>query len=78
MSAKVQGIDLKDKAASLALLAVTFEPGEGAEAVAGNVTLTFSGGGAIRLEVECVEAEMKDLGAVWSAKRVPRHTDEKT
>lgn len=78
LSAKILGLDLKDTKASLALLAIVFEPGEGPEAVAGNVTLTFSGGGAIRLEVECVEAEMKDLGAVWSAKRVPRHTEDKS
>ena len=73
MGAKVQGIDLSDKSASLALLAVTFAPSGDAESVAGDVTLTFSGGAAIRLSVECVEAEMKDLGAVWAAKRVPRH-----
>jgi hypothetical protein len=73
MGAKVQGIDLSDKSASLALLAVTFAPSGDAESVAGDVTLTFSGGAAIRLSVECVEAEMKDLGAVWAATRVPRH-----
>lgn len=42
LRAKVQGIDLKDKSAALALLAITFEPAAGPEAVAGDVTLTFS------------------------------------
>ena len=37
----------------LSLLAVRFEPDE---APAGYVTLTFSGGASIRLEVECIEA----------------------
>lgn len=73
MGAQVHGIDLKDKAAALALLAIVFEPSADQESVAGNVTLTFSGGAAIRLSVECVEAEMKDLGAVWKARHAPRH-----
>jgi hypothetical protein len=39
----------------------------------GIVTLTFSGGGAIRLEVECLEAELVDLGEVFSAVLCPDH-----
>lgn len=73
LEAKVHGVNLKDKSAALALLAIVFEPKGGSEGVAGDVTLTFSGGAAIRLSVECVEAELKDLGAVWAAKRTPRH-----
>jgi hypothetical protein len=75
-SAKVQGIDFKDKRAALALLAVTFEPTAGPDAPEGNVTLTFSGGAAIRLNVECIEVELKDLGAAWSAKRPPEHPED--
>lgn len=75
LGAKVHGIDLSDKSANLALLAVTFTPTGGPEEVAGDVTLTFSGGAAIRLSVECVEAELKDLGAVWAAKRTPQHEE---
>jgi hypothetical protein len=37
------------------------------------VTLTFSGGGAIRLEVECLEAELVDLGEVFAAAACPDH-----
>jgi hypothetical protein len=37
------------------------------------VTLTFSGGGAIRLDVECLEAELADLGEVFSAMACPDH-----
>lgn len=76
LGAKVQGIDLSDKSVSLALLAVTFAPSGGPEEVAGDVTLTFSGGAAIRLSVECVEAELKDLGAAWVAKRAPQHGED--
>lgn len=74
-AAQVQGIDVRDKNATLALLAIVFEPDEAAESVAGHVTLTFSGGAAIRLSVECVEAELKDLGAAWATRHTPSHND---
>lgn len=32
---------------------------------AGQVTLLFEDGGAIRLDVECLEAAMSDLGPAW-------------
>jgi hypothetical protein len=73
LGAKVQGIDLARKDAVLELLAIAFEPGEAPQ---GHVMLHFAGGGAIRLEVECIEAELKDLGPVWSAASMPRHPDE--
>lgn len=76
LSAKVSGIDLKDGRAALALLAITFTPSADPEAPNGDVTLTFSGGAAIRLSVECLEFEMKDLGAAWSTKRSPVHPDD--
>jgi hypothetical protein len=76
ITAKVQGIDFKDKRAALALLAVTFEPAVQADTPEGNVTLTFSGGAAIRLGVECLEVELKDLGAAWTAKRSPEHPED--
>jgi hypothetical protein len=37
------------------------------------VTMTFSGGGVIRLEVECLEAELADLGEVFTADACPNH-----
>ncbi len=76
LSAKLQGIDLKDRRAALALLAITFEPTGGTETPEGNVTLTFSGAAAIRLHVECVEVELKDLGAAWATKHSPEHPDD--
>lgn len=78
LAAKVNGFNLKDKSAALALLAVTFTPRDAKELVDGDVTLTFSGGAAIRLQVECLEVEMKDLGAAWSAKRAPAHPESKS
>jgi hypothetical protein len=58
----------------LNLLAVTFEP---AEAPSGAAILHFAGGGCIRLEVECVEALMKDLGPIWAAEKRPVHDVER-
>ena len=78
LSAQVHGLNLQDKSAALALLAVTFMPHDANEPVDGDVTLTFSGGAAIRLKVECLEVEMKDLGAAWSAKRAPEHPETKS
>ncbi|MDR7035520.1 MULTISPECIES: DUF2948 family protein [Methylobacterium] len=60
----------QDSDAALSLLAVTFEPGD---APSGTVTLVFAGGAAIRLDVECVEVRMKDLGPVWEADARPVH-----
>ena len=64
------------KIESLNLLAVGFSennpPG-------GVVTLTFSGGAALRLEVECLEVELADLGPAWGTEVCPTHAlDDKT
>jgi hypothetical protein len=75
-AARVQGFDFKDKRATFALLAVIFEPTAGDDSPEGNVTLTFSGGAAIRLSVECIEIELKDLGAAWATKRSPEHPED--
>jgi Protein of unknown function (DUF2948) len=74
-SLKCRNINCSDKTAMLNLLAVEFEE---ADAPAGVVILTFSGGGALRLEVECLECEMVDLGPVWETGACPRHADDAT
>jgi hypothetical protein len=58
------------KPESLNLLAVAFSE---SEAPGGVVTLTFSGGVALRLEVECLEVELADLGPTWGAEICPEH-----
>lgn len=67
---KCRALDQSDKKAVLNLLAVEFAE---RDSPAGIVTLTFSGGGAIRLEVECLEAELVDLGEVFTAALCPDH-----
>jgi hypothetical protein len=56
----------------LSLLAVTFDE---AEAPSGTVTLIFAGDKAIALDVECIEAQLADLGPVWEASARPSHED---
>lgn len=54
----------------LSLLSIAFDP---AEAPAGVVTLTFAGNGALRAEVECLDAVLADLSAPWATPRRPGH-----
>ena len=75
LKARTSGLDLNRKADVLALLAVQFEA-TGADDPAGTVTLTFAGNGVVQLEVECIEAELRDLGLQWRTRRRPRHLDE--
>ena len=67
---KYRNLDQTRKDATLNLLAVEFAERDGP---AGIITLTFSGGGAIRLDVECLEAELADLGEVYAATSCPDH-----
>ena len=64
------GVPQREPNAVLSLLTVAFEPGD---APAGHVLLTFSGGAALRLDVECLEAHLRDLGPRWTAKSRPGH-----
>src|SRR4051794_1557328 len=72
-SCKCRSVNPAGKDAVLNLLAVEFSA---TEAPAGVVTLTFSGGGALRLEVECLEAELADIGPSWPAALRPIHSDD--
>lgn len=69
-AARQQNIRADAKDAVLELLALRFEPGEDG---GGAVLLEFSGGGVIRLEVESVNAQLRDLSAPWSTARKPDH-----
>ena len=75
LGAKVSGLDLTRKDEVVSLLAIQFEA-KGADDPAGVVTLIFAGSGAVRLEVECIEAELRDLGPAWPARAKPEHPDE--
>jgi hypothetical protein len=72
-SFKCRNVDCGDKKTMLNLLAVSFEETDGP---AGVVTLTFSGGAALRVEVECLECELVDLGPIWTTTCCPAHTED--
>jgi hypothetical protein len=60
LSCKSRNIDLEAPETALELLGIEFHPGE---APGGSALLIFSEGGALRLDVECLECELADLGA---------------
>lgn len=74
-SCKCRDLHPQQTDAVLNLLSVDFRE---TDAPAGIVTLTFSGGSALRLEVECLEAELADLGPTWAAAACPAHSDIET
>lgn len=71
--ARCKGIDRNNPDAILNLLGITFEP---TDAPSGAATLHFSDGAAIRLETECIESQLKDLGPIWEAESRPVHDIE--
>jgi Protein of unknown function (DUF2948) len=60
LSCKSRNIDLEAPETVLELLGIEFYPGE---APGGSAVLMLSQGGALRLDVECLECELADLGA---------------
>jgi hypothetical protein len=60
LACKSRNIDLDAPDTALELLGIEFHPGE---APGGSAVLLFSQGGALRLDVECLECELTDLGA---------------
>jgi hypothetical protein len=69
---KVTETGLREVAADaeLNLLAIRFEE---TDPPAGAVILLFSGGAAVRLEVECLEAELRDIGPRLQVTECPGH-----
>ena len=52
------------------LLAIWFEAGEQPEGV---LTLSFAGGGDMRVRVECIDAILADVSEPWPTPRTPTH-----
>ncbi len=70
LACKCRDVTSADKSKVLNLLAVEFDQ---TDPPSGSVILTFSGGAALRLEVECLEVELADLGEVWTMAACPGH-----
>ncbi len=64
------GLSERGEDGVLNLLAVTFEK---TEAPSGIVFLSFADGAIVRLEVECLEAELRDVGPRAAACECPGH-----
>ena len=60
LACKSRNIDLKSQHTALELVGIEFHLGE---APSGSALLLFSQGGALRLDLECLECELTDLGA---------------
>ena len=73
---KVQSQYIKRGApdAIISVLAIRFTPA-GADDPGGVIELTLAGGGAFRLAVECIDAELADLTRPWAARGKPSHED---
>ena len=59
LSCKSRNINLDAPDTALELLGIEFHP---TEAPGGSAVLMFSRGGALRVDVECLECELADLG----------------
>ncbi len=60
-----------DKAAIASILSLAFDPAE--ESPGGVARIVLAGGGEIRLDVECIDAVLLDIGAPWLTPRKPSH-----
>lgn len=71
LGVKLSGVDRTRPEDVHELLAIRFLPGE---APTGTIDLVFAGDAAIRLDVECIETRLADLGAAWETGSRPQHT----
>ena len=72
LGVSTQGINRAEKDTVLSLLSITFEPGEDGT---GRIILTLAGDGAIALDVECLDAMLKDVTRPYIApsRKAPQH-----
>ena len=72
LAVKSQNVKLGASAAVVSILAVTFTPAA-VDDPGGVIELVLAGGGVIRLDVECIDAELADLTQPWAARAKPDH-----
>lgn len=65
------GIDRTKQDEVLSLLALRFEQKD--EGPEGTIELALSGTASIALDVECIEAQLADVGGAWETASKPRH-----
>lgn len=72
VAAQFQNLRTDAKDAVVELLSMRFEPGEDGSGV---VMLDFAGGGAVRLEVESINAYLSDMSEPWRTRARPDHKE---
>jgi hypothetical protein len=72
LSVKSLNLTRENPYAIVSLLALRFVPNADDDC-GGTVELLFSGGGAMKLEVECLDAGLTDLSGPWAANARPKH-----
>ncbi|MFD0916213.1 DUF2948 family protein [Pseudahrensia aquimaris] len=75
-AARRKGMEAAATGGVLSLLAITFSDSGEDHSPSGTITLTFAGNAALALDVECIEAQLTDVGGVWEASRRPRHAGD--
>ena len=70
---KSSRIDRADQSQVSSILSIGFIPSEDENDPGGQIKLDFGGGGGLLLDVECIEAQLTDLGAAWEASSKPQH-----
>jgi hypothetical protein len=74
LSVKSQNLKLGAPEAVVSLLAIRFSP-KGGEDPGGVIELVFAGGGALKLDVEVLDAGLTDLAGPWAALGRPEHEE---
>ncbi len=67
---QTKGFDLNAKEGALELLSIEFNV---SSVPSGFVILNFAGGATLKLELECLEVRLHDLGGAWAANMQPKH-----
>lgn len=74
LAVKSQNVKLGAKHAVVSILALRFTP-RAVDDPAGVIEIVLAGGGAIRLDVECIDAVLSDMTQPWAAIGTPDHGD---
>jgi hypothetical protein len=75
LGVRSRGFDRGARETVLSLLAVQFVPDVETEGPGGEIELIFADDISVQLNVECIEAQLADLGPAWETQRRPRHPE---
>lgn len=75
LQVRSQGFRIGDAERVLALLAIRFLPDEVEGPPGGTIELVFAEDATVLLTVECIEAQLADLGPAWETPYRPRHPE---